>query len=83
LPVINGLEGGAWFLVRHPNGRYDLHQVIASFPGIGQNLISARSIVASPFPNDAGAIYIGGYDANDTPAHDTGWIVRTTLPGVR
>jgi len=79
LPVINGLEGGAWFLVRHPNGRYDLHQVLVRLPGIGQNLVAARSIVASPFPNDAGAIYLGGYDANDTPAHNTGWIVRGAI----
>lgn len=83
LPVINGLEGGAWFLVRHPNGRYDLHQVVVRLPGIGQNLVSARSIAASPFPNEAGVIYFGGYDANDTPAHDTGWIVRGVIDRAR
>jgi hypothetical protein len=35
LDVVNGLEGGAWYLVRHPNGAYDLHQVAAKVPGIG------------------------------------------------
>jgi hypothetical protein len=79
LDVIHGLEGGAWFLTRHPGGQYELHQVQASFPGIGQNLVSARTIVPSPFLNDTGAIYVGGYDANETPAHDTAWIARGLL----
>jgi hypothetical protein len=60
--------------------RYELHQVTARFPVIGWNLVSARTIVASPFPNEQGAIYVGGYDANDAPARDTAWIARG-LPG--
>lgn len=76
LDVIHGLEGGAWFLIRHPGGRYELHQVTAEFPVIGRNLVAARTIVASPFAGERDAIYIGGYDANDSPAHDTAWIAR-------
>jgi hypothetical protein len=76
LPVMSGLEAGGWFLIRHPGGHYDLHQVNVQFPIIGQNLVAVRTIVASPFPGEHGAIYLGGYDANDTPAHDTAWIAR-------
>jgi hypothetical protein len=83
LNVINGLEGGAWLLIRHPGGRYVLHQVTARFPGIGQNLVAVRSIVPSPFSAEPGKIYVGGYDANDTPAHDTAWIARGFLDRAR
>jgi hypothetical protein len=70
------VEGGAWFLIRHPGGHYELRQVTASFPGMGHNLVSARTFAASPFPEENGAFYVGGYDCNEKPAHDTAWIAR-------
>lgn len=76
LDVVHGLEGGAWYLVRHVNGRYDLHQVIATLPGIGTSLVSVRAAVASPFAAEQGRIYFGGYDANGTATHNTAWVVR-------
>ena len=79
LDVVNGLEGGAWYLVRHGDGRYDVHQVDAVLPRIGRALVATRAIQVSPFPNDD-ALYFAGYDANGTAAHDTAWIVRAT-PG--
>jgi hypothetical protein len=71
------LEAGGWYLVRHPNGSYDLSQVSA-LPG--QALVATRSIRGSPFPREAGAIYFAGYDANKAPAHNTAWIYRATAP---
>ncbi len=68
------LEGDAWYLIRSPNGNYDLRRVP---PRPGQAMVSTRSIVASPFHGDA--IYFGGFDANKAPAHNTAWIVRATL----
>lgn len=79
LDIIHGLEGGAWFLVRRPGGRYDLRQVTARFPVIGQNLVAARTFAASPFPSEPAAVHVRGYDANDTPAHDTAGIARFFL----
>jgi hypothetical protein len=79
LDVVHGLEGGGWFLLRHPNGSYELHKVTAQFPVIGDNLVSVRAAVASPFPAEPGAFYLGGYDANGTPAHNTGWIARGSV----
>jgi len=70
------LESGAWYLVRWPDRRYSLHQIAAAFP---HPLVSTRSICRSPFPGDGGAIYFAGYDANKAPAHNTAWIVRTSL----
>jgi hypothetical protein len=70
------VESGAWYLVRWPDGRYDLHQVTADF---GHPLVATRSILASPFNGDSNALYFAGFDANKAPAHNTAWIARTTL----
>lgn len=81
--VVHGLEAGAWFLIRHPGGQYELRQVTARFPKIGQNLVAARTFAVSPFPAEAKVVYVGGYDANDTPAHDTAWIARGIIDPAR
>ena len=70
-------ESGAWYLVRWPEGHYDLHQVTAAF---GHPLVATRSICAAPFPGEGDAIYFAGYDANKAPAHNTAWIARAVLP---
>jgi hypothetical protein len=62
-------------LVRHPGGNYDLHQVLAA---PGRALVATRAIRGSPFPEERGAIYLTGYDANKAPVHDTAWIYRAT-----
>ena len=71
------VEGGAWYLIRHSNGSYDLRRIPPARPG--QLMVATRSIVASPFPAERDAIYFGGFDASKTPVHDTAWIVRATL----
>jgi hypothetical protein len=72
------LEAGGWYLVRYPDGRYDLGQITAS-PMTGQALVATRSIASSPFPNDGGTLYFAGYDANKAPAHNTAWIFRASV----
>jgi hypothetical protein len=72
------LDAGGWYLVRYPDGRYDLRQITAS-PITGQALVATRSIASSPFPNDGGTLYFAGYDANKAPAHNTAWIFRASL----
>jgi hypothetical protein len=81
--VVHGLEAGAWFLIRHPGGQYELRQVTARFPKIGQNLVAARTFAVSPFPAEAKVVYVGGYDANDAPAHDTAGIARGIIDPAR
>ena len=68
-------ESGAWYLVRWPDGRYDLHQVTGAF---AQPLLAVRSAAVSPFPGDE-AVYLAGYDAIKAPAHNTAWIARAPL----
>ena len=70
------LEGGAWYLIRHSDGKYDLRQIPAR---PGQPMVSTRAIVASPFRGDSDAIYFAGFDANKSPVHNTAWIVRSTI----
>ena len=73
------VESGGWYLVRWPDGRYGLHQVVAAFPG---PLVATRSICRSPFPGDADAIYFAGFDTNKAPIHNTAWIARAPLRAV-
>ena len=68
------LEAGGWYLVRHPTGHYDLHQVVGP---PGQALVAVRAIRVSPFAQEPDAMYFAGYDANKAPAHNTGWIYRS------
>jgi hypothetical protein len=70
------LEAGGWYVVWLPAGRYELHQVAAPS---GRPLVATRSIRVSPFPPDNDALYFAGYDANKVPAHNTAWIVRSTI----
>ena len=75
------LDAGGWYLVRYPDGRYDLRQITASRIA-EQALVATRSIAPSPFPNDASTLYFAGYDANKAPAHNTAWIFRANLATV-
>jgi hypothetical protein len=70
------LEAGGWYLVRHANGAYELRQI--GEPS-RRPLVATRSIRVSPFPQEKDALYFAGYDANKVPAHNTGWIVRSTI----
>ena len=46
----------------------------------GPALIAVRAIIVSPFAEDGGqALYLGGYDADLYPAHNTAWLYRVGL----
>ena len=70
------VDSGGWYLVRHADGRYDLHRIALPAPDDRRALVAVRAIAASPFPGDDGALYFAGYDANKVPAHNTAWIAR-------
>jgi hypothetical protein len=75
----NRHEGGAWYLIRRWAGKYDL----ARIPALSaQPMVATRSVVGSPFKGDSDGIYFAGFDANSTPEHNTGWIVRSTIAAV-
>jgi hypothetical protein len=69
-------ESGAWYLVRWPDARYDLHRVVGAF---AQPLVATRTIRVSPFAGEGETIYFAGYDANKAPAHNTAWVARAKL----
>lgn len=75
---VDGLEAGAWYLLRRPDGRYNL-KPIAKGQATPTPLIATRAIAVSPFAGDAGTIYFAGYDANKLPAHNTAWIMRAPV----
>jgi len=70
------VEAGAWYLLRWPDGRYMLRQLVAPFP---QAPVAIRTIRCSPFPEDGNSLYFAGYDANKTSAHNSAWIARLQL----
>jgi hypothetical protein len=71
------LEAGGWYLIRYPDGRYDLRQI--TLPQAGRALVATRAIRLSPFAGDERALYFAGYDANKAPTHNTAWIARAAL----
>jgi hypothetical protein len=74
------LASSAWYLVRTVSGQYTLHQVtdLTALSPLG--LVAVRTICLSPFAADQGqALYLGGYDANFMPAHNTAWLYRVGL----
>lgn len=72
-------ESQALLLIRHADGSYATVRV----PAIAgeDSLRSARTIVASPFPEENKHVwYLGGFDAAQGPHHNTAWIYRGELP---
>jgi len=75
---------GAGFLVRHGPKHYEVRE-----PG-GKRydpldtkpaLTAVRTYAVSPFSND-NAVYMGGYDCNHFPSHDTAWIMRGSMEAI-
>jgi hypothetical protein len=76
-------NNGAYFLVRHLDGSYELGGVYdpANPVPAGQSLRAVRTICVSPFPEDQGRVlYFGGYDAYGGPHHNTAWIYKASFP---
>jgi hypothetical protein len=76
-PNFYGWETGGWYLIRHADGSYQLRQIVDPSLKPAPILIATRTFAVSPFTADGGdVIYLGGYDANFRPAHNTAWIFR-------
>jgi hypothetical protein len=70
------VEAGAWYLVRHSDGTYDLHEIVLPAPDRSRALVTPRVIAVSPFPGHGDEFYFGGFDTNKAPVHNTAWIAR-------
>lgn len=42
-------------------------------------LTAVRCYKGSPFPEEPGVVYFGGYDCNNSPCEDTAWVYRGVL----
>jgi hypothetical protein len=70
-----------WYLVRDASAHYTLREVPDLTGQASRGLVAVRAIHVSPFPEDHGeALYMGGFDADFQPAHDSAWLYRV---GVR
>jgi hypothetical protein len=79
------LGDSAWYVVRKNDASYRLGRIFDPaypHPIPDWGLRTARSMCASPFPEDAGrVIYAAGYEAGpDVLVRDTAWIYRGELP---
>jgi hypothetical protein len=66
-----------WFLIRHANATYETVKV----PSVdGRALRGVRTIAPSPWPEERGVFYLGGFDAHcptAQPCHaGTAWLLR-------
>ncbi len=77
--AFHGWEAGGYYLVRTAAGGYRLQEIAARQPISGRPLVSTRAIARSPFPGRAGWVYLGGFDANSLPVHNTAWIFSAPL----
>ncbi|MEM9188295.1 MAG: hypothetical protein AAGF12_03925 [Myxococcota bacterium] len=82
------LGNSGWYLVRYPDGTYSHGRVwdpAEPVPNedVAGGLRTVRSIVASPFPDEAGrAFYVGGFDSGLSTMNEafgyTAWIYRAS-----
>jgi hypothetical protein len=75
----------SWYLTRQADQTYDLHEIPSLANPFTDHpyLEGTRTIVVSPFADDAGQmVYFGGYDASFAPGHNTAWIYRAPLDTV-
>lgn len=73
--------GGA-YLIRYPDRSYRLKEVNGRWKPGNPMLVAVRTFALSPFPEDAGHVYFGGFDANFRDAHNTAWIFRAPIDTV-
>jgi len=76
-PRWRGFDARATYLVRHTSGSYDVHRVEDGEGAPRVPRVAVRTIAVSPF--DQGALYLGGFDANRHPVHDTAWALVGSL----
>ena len=77
-------QTSAWCLTRDALAQYQLHEIPALPNALegDPDLQAVRTIVVSPFAQDAGrVVYLGGYDVGFSTAHNSAWIYRVSLTG--
>jgi poly(A) polymerase len=82
----NADNSASWYLVRHADSSYTLHEVpyLFDFRGWPKDLMGIRSIRVSPFQAvSSQVIYMGGYTLGFTEKlHNTAWIYSADIDTV-
>jgi len=73
----DGWRPEGMYLVRYPDRRYQLCQISDPTEQPMPRLVSTRTIAISPF--DPGTLYLGGYDPNSVPTHNTAWVYSAPI----
>lgn len=84
-PPLTMPRTSSWYLLRFPNGSYDVREIEAlEHPFVPEPILMGnRTITVSPFKVDKGRYaYFGGYDAVFLPARHTAWIYRAPVDSV-
>ena len=77
-----GKSNIAWYLVRHPDGTYTVHEIpyIFDLRGSPKTLPGIRTIRVSPFAEDKDqVIYFGGFDCAVETCRNTAWIYSADI----
>ncbi|MEI7888075.1 MAG: hypothetical protein WCJ04_11835 [Actinomycetes bacterium] len=73
-------DANANYYVRNATGRYTLKTLPNTSVTPPHTLGTTRTFSVSPFPSDARqVVFVGGYDADNNPSHNTAWVARSTL----
>ena len=73
-------SGSGRYCIRHAQGADITYEVAEITDPREPQLVSTRTIVVSPFPEDQGRVlYFAGYDCHGVPSHNTAWIYRGEL----
>ena len=76
-------NSGSWYLVRHANASYTLHEApyLFDFRGWPKGLMGIRTIIVSPFTTDnSKVIYMGGCTGGPLiKLHNTAWIYSVNI----
>ena len=81
-PTLGGWYPGGSYLIRCPDRSYRLKEVNGRWKPGKPMLVAVRTSALSPFPEDAGCVYFGGFDANFRAAHNTAWVFRAPVETV-
>ncbi len=76
------LSTASWYLVRHPDATYTVHEIpyIYDLRGQPKTLQGTRTIRVSPFAEDNGQVfYFGGFDCAFKTSHNTAWIYSVDI----
>ena len=80
--TVGKIDTSAWYSFRSSSGNYTMFRMptVAGPTASPSNMVSTRSCAMSPWRSIGDdAVYCGGYDAENTPAHNTAWIIRVPL----